>query len=44
MIVATPEQIRNRSPWTGEVLYCAMPEAKVLYDCSAENTINVFAA
>ena len=42
VVVATPEQIRNRSPWTGEVLYYAMPEAKVLYDCSAEN-IDVFA-
>ena len=43
VIVATPEQIKNRSPWTGEVLYSAMPEAKVLYDRSAENTFDVFA-
>lgn len=40
VIVATPDQIKNRSPWTGEVLYSAMPEAKVLYDSSAENTIH----
>ena len=32
VIVATPEQIENRSPWTGEVLYYAMPESRVLYD------------
>ena len=43
VIVATPEQIKNRSPWTGEVLYGAMAEAKVLYECSAENTIDVVA-
>ena len=43
VIVATPEQIKNRSPWTGEVLYYAMPEAKTLYDSSAENTVNAFA-
>ena len=42
VVVATPEQIRNRSPWTGEVLYYAMPEAKVLYDRSAENMVDVF--
>ena len=43
VIVATPEQIKNRSPWTGEVLYSAMLEAKVLYDRSEENTVDVFA-
>lgn len=43
VIVATPEQIKSRSPWTGEVLYGAMQEAKVLYELSAENTIDVVA-
>ena len=43
VIVATPEQIKSRSPWTGEVLYGARQEARVLYECSAENTIDVVA-
>lgn len=36
MIVATPERINNRSPWSGEVLYYAMQEAQLLYHSVSE--------
>ena len=36
VIVATPERINNRSPWTGEVLYYAMHEAQLLYHSVSE--------
>ena len=38
IIVVTPQDINNRSPWTGEVLHYAIPESKVLYDHAGGNS------
>ena len=37
VVVATPENIKNRSPWTGEVLYSAMHEVQLRYHSVSED-------